>query len=104
MVGNLISVRGGVLYGIVVWCVGVWDVCGLKTVCEVCLVRVLRCVYVVIGVLWGGCCNMFEYTRVCTLVSVQVCKPGLMHVEARAGVKCLPLLLSAVFSGNMTSP
>lgn len=46
---------------------------------------------------------MFEYTRVCTHVSVHVCKPALMRVEARAGVKCLTLLLSAAFPGNMTS-
>lgn len=89
------------LYGIVVWCVGVWDVCGLKTVWEVWFgACVLGCVDMVIGVLWGGGCDMFEYTRVCTLVSVQVCKPALMCVEARAGVKCPPLLLFAVFSGT----
>lgn len=50
MVGNYISIRGGCCMGL--WC-GVWDVCGLKTVWEVCLVYVLGCVDMVIGVLWG---------------------------------------------------
>lgn len=91
----------------------VWD-CGVVCGCVGC-VWAENCVGGVFGAcvevcgcgdrcVVGGCCDMFEYTRVCTLVSVQVCKPALMCVEARAGIKCLPLLLFAVFSGNMMSP